>query len=173
MKPLLSPGIDHEPHRPDVRAGPGDRPRLSDRGPFHGRAHEARVQPGQSQPIGAGARGRGFPPDRECRAILRYLADKGAGSPAYPQGPERARPRQRDDGLVQFQCVQGLRVRADLSASLPQSQATERRTAGRHAGVGQAEDPELAQDSGRTLDWAEQGVPVRRSSRWPTTWAPR
>ena len=61
----------------------------------------------------------------ESSAILKYLADKIRAA-CLPQGPEAARQGQRDDGLAQYPVLSRLRLRTDLSADLPASQAAQR-----------------------------------------------
>ena len=137
-------GIDDQPPGApaDRRARP--RGRGGDGRPDGRRPLPAAVRRGQSQPDGAGARGRRLPADRElrdpqipCRQV--QLAGLSQGFAAAGQG-------QRDHGLVQYQLLSRLWLRLDLPAAFPPPSPAERRGSAGHDRLGQGARRGLAQD---------------------------
>ena len=105
------------------------RSRLPARRPFHRRAIQAGILGDQSEPSGAGARGRRLPPDGEL-GDPQVPRRQGALA-RVPDGPAEARARQRADGLAQHRLLPRLLLRLPLSADLSVHAPDRRRRAGR------------------------------------------
>ena len=97
----------------------------------------------------------------ESSAILKYLADK-AGSPAYPKDLKaRARVNEMMDWF-NANIYKDFGYGVIYPQTFPHHKRPSDAGAGRHAGLGQAEDAGLAEDPRPEPDRPGQGLPVRR-----------